>query len=56
MLQMNQSNPPITSTPAEQNKPAAMPAAPQPAQQPVTTPPKPATTQPTDRAGEKTTP
>jgi hypothetical protein len=55
MLEMTQSNPPIKPTAPEQNKPAAMPAAPQPAQQP-TNQPKPPTVQPTDRAGEKTTP
>jgi hypothetical protein len=55
MLQMNESNPPTTSAPAGQNKPVAMPAAPQP-QQPATSQPKPTTTPSTDHAGEKTKP
>jgi hypothetical protein len=50
MLQMTQSNPPTTSVPVEQNKPVAMPAAPQPA----TNQPKPTTTEPNDGTGDKT--
>lgn len=52
MLKVKQSNPPLKPTPVEQNKLAAMRGA----LQPATNQPKPPTTQPTDRAGEKTTP
>jgi hypothetical protein len=41
-----------TSAPVEQNKPVAMPAAPQSAPQPATNQPKPTT--PNDGAGDKT--
>jgi len=54
MLEMTQSNPPITSAPVDQNKPVAMPAAPQSAPQPATNQPKPTTTEPNDGAGDKT--
>jgi hypothetical protein len=50
MLQMIQSDPPTTSTPVDQNKPVAMPAAPQPATSQL----KPTTTGPNDGAGDKT--
>ena len=50
---MTESNPTTTSAPAD-NKPVAMPAAPQLTPQPATNQPKPETTQPGDGAGDKT--
>ena len=47
---MTQSNPPTTSVPVEQNKPVAMPAAPQPATSQL----KATTTGSNDGAGDKT--